>query len=411
MSDLTDLDVCRIKPNKDKTMDTEGKVWAISQRLHKVLSNWSLFWRLGEFEDNPNCPLIPCWGGSPSTKGTMDWCEEECMDLLGLPQGATMADRVAAYTSAPVSVKRACQNALKECKEYAFSRQPSSADINNAYSMIFDPDNKITTLDTPVHITTQKWRAITFTASVLIWKRDAAGGGQPTPGMMGLAGARHPARMCKDMHEVKVSVSAAAGTSGANADVNYMLVPWPELCDADARTHIAAEQHGSSACGENDSTEEDETPHPELADAVLSQHGSPTCGEDTSIEEQHTALAYTPESAAAPAFFEPSMSAAKQTKKRSKAKDKGRHKKKDKERKRKSKKRKNRSASCTTTTLPLLPQGTVITHDIVAEFDSLFGTGGQGDSAKSDAYYDAPSSKSARWARVARDYVRAQRSG
>ena len=177
-------------------MDTEGKVWAISQRLHKVLSNWYLFWRLGEFEDNLNCPLIPCWGGSPSTKGTMDWCEEECMDLLGLPHGATVADRVAAYTSAPDSVKRACQNALKECKEYAFSRQPSSADINNAYSMIFDPDNKITTLDTPVHITTQKWRAITFTASVLIWKRDAAGGGQPTPGMVGLAGARHPACMC-----------------------------------------------------------------------------------------------------------------------------------------------------------------------------------------------------------------------
>ena len=222
--------------------------------------------------------------------------------------------------------------------------------------------------------------------------------------------------MCKDMHEVKISVSAAAGTSGANADVNYMLVPWPELCDADARTHIAAEAHAieeqQGGGGENDSTEEDDTPHPELASAVLSQHGSPTCGGGTSIEEQHTALAYTPESAAAPAFFEPSMSAAKQTKKRSKAKDKGRHKKKDKERKRKSKKRKNRSASCTTTTLPLLPQGTVITHEIVAEFDSLFGTGGQGDSAKSDAYYDAPpSSKSARWARVARDYVRAQRSG
>ena len=64
VSDLTDLDVCRIKPNKDKTMDTGGKVWAISQRLHKVLSNWYLFWRLGEFEDNLNCPLIPCWGGS-----------------------------------------------------------------------------------------------------------------------------------------------------------------------------------------------------------------------------------------------------------------------------------------------------------------------------------------------------------
>ena len=410
MSDLTELDTCRIKQNKDKTMDTEGKVWAISQRLHKVWSNWALFWQLHEREDNLNCPLIPCWGGSANTKGTMNWCEEECMDLLGLPQGATLGDRVTAYSSAQPSVQRACQNALEECKQYAFSRQPSSADINNAYSMIFDPDNKITTLDTPVHITTQKWRAITFTASVLIWKRDAAGGGQPTPGMMGLAGARHPARMCKDMHEVKVSVSAAAGTSGANADVNYMLVPWPELCDADARTHIAAEQHGSSACGENDSTEEDDTPYSELAGAVLSQHGSPTCGEDTSTEEQHTALAHTPESAAAPASFEPSMSATKQTKKRKKAKDKGRHKKKDKQRKTKSKKRKNRSANCSTTTLPLLRPGTMVTASLLAEYDRLFGTGGQGDSAREDAYYNAPSSKSAKWARTALAHGRKQRS-
>ena len=131
-----------------------------------------------------------------------------------------------------------------------------------------------------------------------------------------------------------------------------------------------ARQHGSSACGENDSTEEDDTPHSELADAVLSQHGSPTCGEDTSTEEQHTALAHTPESAAAPASFEPSMSATKQTKKR----------------------------------------GTMVTASLLAEYDGLFGTEGQGDSARDDAYYHAPSSKSAKWARTALAHGRKQRS-
>ena len=31
LEELTELDTCRIKQNKDKTMDTEGKVWPISQ--------------------------------------------------------------------------------------------------------------------------------------------------------------------------------------------------------------------------------------------------------------------------------------------------------------------------------------------------------------------------------------------
>ena len=137
---------------------------------------------------------------------------------MALQHGATIADRVAAWKSAPPPVQRACQNALVECTQHSFSCQPSSTDINNEYAAIFDPENGFgVTMDTPVRITTQKWRAITFTASVLIRKRDAAGGGQTTPGMMGLAGARHPARMCKDIPEVKVSVSAAAGTAGATA--------------------------------------------------------------------------------------------------------------------------------------------------------------------------------------------------
>ena len=104
------------------------------------------------------------------------------------------------------------------------------------------------------------------------------------------------------------------------------------------------------------------------------------------------------------------MSATKQTKKRKKAKDKGRHKKKDKQRKTKSKKRKNRSANCSTTTLPLLRPGTMVTASLLAEYDRLFGTGGQGDSARDDAYYHAPSSKSAKWARTALVYERKQRS-
>ena len=321
LSKLSELDACRIKQNKDKTIDTEGKVWAISQRMHKVWSNWALFWRLDEYENNHNCPLIPCWGGSANTRGTMGWCEAECLELLGLQHGATIADRVAAWKSAPPPVQRACQNALVECTQHSFSCQPSSTDINNEYAAIFDPENGFgVTMDTPVRITTQKWRAITFTASVLIWKRGAAGGGQTTPGMMGLAGARHPARMCKDIPEVKVSVSAAAGTAGANADVNYMLVPWPELCDADARTLVAAEA--------------------QLAGAVLGQHGSPTCGDGISTGEQHTGVASTPVGAARPACFEPSISATKQTKKHSKNKKK---KKKGKERRSKNKKQRKLS--------------------------------------------------------------------
>ena len=53
--------------------------------------------------------------------------------------------------------------------------------------------------------------------------------------------ARHPARMCVDMVAVRHAVSAAAGTSGDIADTNYMLVPWPEMCDADAAAAVAAE--------------------------------------------------------------------------------------------------------------------------------------------------------------------------
>jgi len=51
----------------------------------------------------------------------------------------------------------------------------------------------------------------------------------------------HPARMCVDMVAVRHAVSAAAGTSGDIADTNYMLVPWPEMCDADAAAAVAAE--------------------------------------------------------------------------------------------------------------------------------------------------------------------------
>ena len=87
LSKLSELDACRIKQNKDKTIDTEGKVWAISQRMHKVWSNWALFWRLDEYENNHNCPLIPCWGGSANTRGTMGWCEAECLGCLACSMG------------------------------------------------------------------------------------------------------------------------------------------------------------------------------------------------------------------------------------------------------------------------------------------------------------------------------------
>ena len=99
-----------------------------------------------------------------------------------------------------------------------------------------------------------------------------------------------------------------------------MLVPWPELCDADARTLVAAEA--------------------QLAGAVLGQHGSPTCGGGTSTEEQHTGVVSTPVGAARPACSEPSISATKQTKKHSKNKKK---KKKGKERRSKSKKQRKLS--------------------------------------------------------------------
>ena len=204
--------------------------------------------------------------------------------------------------------------------------------------MIFDSANGSAnafgvTMDTPVCITTQKWRAITFTASVLIWKRDAAGGGQPTPGMMGLAGARHPARMCKDMHEVKISVSAAAGTAGANADVNYMLVPWPEMCDADAHRHIAAEA--------------------QLAGAVVSQ-------QDSQLDSQQAAVASTPVNSTAPPSFEGSTSAVKQTKKHSKGKK--RRKKKDRESRSKSKKHRKLSHRLSTGVQDTDPKGVPSQH-------------------------------------------------
>ena len=132
--------------------------------------------------------------------------------------------------------------------QFVYSHKPTSADINNAYTWLFhDGDGPATIEASSVFVTTQKWRGMTFTASVLKWKCGAAGGGQPTPGMLGLAGARHPARMATNIPGVRRLVTRAAGTSGMTADNNYMLVPWPELCDADARACLAAEGGVASA--------------------------------------------------------------------------------------------------------------------------------------------------------------------
>ena len=46
--------------------------------------------------------------------------------------------------------------------------------------------------------------------------------------------------MCVDMVAVRHAASAAAGTPGDIADTNYMLVPWPEMCDAGAAAAVAA---------------------------------------------------------------------------------------------------------------------------------------------------------------------------
>ena len=234
-AELQRADACHIEPHKDKTRHTTEKVWPISQRLHKVLSLWVDAWCLSDSD-----ALIPRWAGR--SKGTMHWCQSTCEELLGVDATATLKDRVAALESASQHTCDQAQHAFKFCRERMFRTQPTPAEINAKYHDIFHGSDAIATVPrTDVLITTQKWRSLTFTANVLLWARNARGGGEPTPAMLGLAGARHPARMCVDMVAVRHAASAAAGTSGDIADTNYMLVPWPEMCDADAAAAVAAE--------------------------------------------------------------------------------------------------------------------------------------------------------------------------
>ena len=234
-TELQAADACCIDPHKDKTRHTTEKVWPISQRVHKVLSMWVRVWGLCDDD-----ALIPRWAGR--SVGTMRWCQNSCQELLGVGAAAPLADRVAALESVQQRAYEQINQTFKTCRERAFRTAPSSAEINAQYFEIFHSSGAIANVPpTEVHITTQKWRSLTFTASVLVWERDARGSGQPTPEMQGLAGARHPARMCVDIPSVRHAVSAAAGTPGEIADRNYMLVPWPEMCVADAVAAVAAE--------------------------------------------------------------------------------------------------------------------------------------------------------------------------
>ena len=69
-----------IEPVDDKTPYNVEKVWPISKRVDKIIRQWRAAWALGR----NNFPLIPCWGGSSSTRGTMAWCIHQCSRELGL---------------------------------------------------------------------------------------------------------------------------------------------------------------------------------------------------------------------------------------------------------------------------------------------------------------------------------------